>query len=100
MQGQATIFKANSVCTVVLSLALGHLGLQVTAPVRETAAQALGVTMAAMDLGTVKRVMALLEQLQRQPEWDVRWVPVIRNLMYSTSLAWYLWVDGRPSNQC
>jgi hypothetical protein len=40
--------------------------------VRETAAQALGVSMAAMDLATVKRVMSLLEQLQKQPEWDVR----------------------------
>ncbi|GFH28065.1 helicase ATP-binding domain-containing protein, partial [Haematococcus lacustris] len=46
---------------------------QVTAPVRETAAQALGMALTTVDMDTVQAVRVLLEQLQRQPEWDVRY---------------------------
>jgi len=47
---------------------------QVTAPVRETAAQTLGVTLGPLSLPSVNTILHLLTKLQAQNEWDVRCV--------------------------
>ncbi|GAX73980.1 hypothetical protein CEUSTIGMA_g1430.t1 [Chlamydomonas eustigma] len=46
---------------------------QVTAPVRETAAQALGMALGPLSPTSVQSVMGLLQQLMAQPLWDVRY---------------------------
>ncbi|EFJ48605.1 hypothetical protein VOLCADRAFT_60315, partial [Volvox carteri f. nagariensis] len=46
---------------------------QVTAPVRETAAQALGTALTALDPGSVRAVAAMLRDLQGQNDWRVRY---------------------------
>ncbi|KAF5829237.1 armadillo-type protein [Dunaliella salina] len=46
---------------------------EVTAPVRETAAQTLGVTLAPLNLPSTNNILHLLTQLQGQTEWDVRY---------------------------
>lgn len=45
---------------------------QVTAPVRETAAQALALALIPLSALVVTHIIGLLAQLQKQPEWDVR----------------------------
>ena len=47
-------------------------GWQVVAPVRETCAQTIGVTLKHSDAESVKRVMMVLLTLQAQEEWEVR----------------------------
>ncbi len=49
------------------------LHCQVTAPVRETAAQVLGAAVAPLGSLAVRGVVALLQQLIAQPTWDVRY---------------------------
>lgn len=51
---------------------LRDMPVQVTAPVRETSAQALGVAAAPLTSAAAGVVVKLLEQLQAQAEWDVR----------------------------
>lgn len=46
--------------------------LQVTAPVRETAAQALGLALQSMEPAGVLTVVQLLQQLRQQGSWEVR----------------------------
>ncbi|KAG1666532.1 hypothetical protein FOA52_014429 [Chlamydomonas sp. UWO 241] len=45
---------------------------QVTAPVRETAAQALGMALGSLEQSEVQGVLGMLGQLMGQPIWDVR----------------------------
>lgn len=47
--------------------------LQVTAPVRETAAQALAMALQPLDLPSVQQVVQALHVLQQQDEWRVRY---------------------------
>ena len=46
--------------------------LQVIAPVRETAAQAVGAAMQPLPVGSAQALLALLHQLIKQQQWDVR----------------------------
>lgn len=46
--------------------------LQVVAPVRETCAQTLGVTLHHLNMESVKEVLSILSQLLVQREWEVR----------------------------
>ncbi|GIL55054.1 hypothetical protein Vafri_10704 [Volvox africanus] len=46
---------------------------QVTAPVRETAAQALGMALTTLDAISVRTVAAMLRELQGQNDWRVRY---------------------------
>ncbi len=45
---------------------------QVTAPVRETAAQALAFALSPLSPDTVMHILSVLEQLQKHNEWAVR----------------------------
>lgn len=47
--------------------------VQVTAPVRETAAQALSLVAKPLEGNSVCSIMALLQQLQHHNDWDVRY---------------------------
>ena len=47
-------------------------GVQVTAPVRETASQTLGMTLTPLTQPSVMAVLTVLAKLQGQSEWDVR----------------------------
>lgn len=44
-----------------------------TAPVRETVAQALGLALKRLDVASVQAVAALLVELQAQQDWRVRY---------------------------
>ena len=45
---------------------------QVMAPVRETAGQAMGTAMQPLPVGSAQALLALLHQLIKQQQWDVR----------------------------
>ncbi|MEW5318821.1 MAG: hypothetical protein WDW38_010008 [Sanguina aurantia] len=60
------------VCVLALDRFGDYGSDQAVAPVRETAAQALGVCLSRVDLSTVQAVAHLLRQLQAQQEWHMR----------------------------
>lgn len=45
---------------------------QVMAPVRETAAQAMGTAMQRLPVGSAQALLGLLHQLIKEQQWDVR----------------------------
>ena len=51
---------------------ISRLHAQVVAPVRETAAQALGAAARGLPLPQLQRLAQVLRQLVSQPQWDVR----------------------------
>ncbi|KAG2490891.1 hypothetical protein HYH03_010808 [Edaphochlamys debaryana] len=64
---------AHLLCVLALDRFGDYGSDQVTAPVRETAAQALGMALVALDPLSVARVASMLAELQVQPDWRVRY---------------------------
>eukprot|EP00798_Chlamydomonas_sp_ICE-L_P022199 gene22199-29259_t len=63
----------HRLCVLALDHFVDFGSDQVTAPVRETAAQALGVSLQPLGVKAAEAVLQHLRQLQGQPEWDVRY---------------------------
>eukprot|EP00873_Tetraselmis_striata_P035112 jgi/Tetstr1/455376/TSEL_042208.t1 len=59
-------------CVLALDRFGDYVSDQVVAPVRETAAQALGSATKALPFSSLKAVMCLLKQLKDRQEWQVR----------------------------
>lgn len=60
------------VCVLALDRFGDFVSDQVVAPVRETCAQALGVTLSLLEPARVKGVAEVLEKLLHQPHWEAR----------------------------
>lgn len=71
---------------------------QVTAPVRETAAQALGMAIQVLDGPSVTAIAAMLRQLQVQQDWRVRYGELGQGARGRRFGAWLQergWLDAR-----
>lgn len=79
-----------------LVLKLTCVSLQAMAPVRETAAQALGMCLSCVDTTTVQAVAHLLRQLQLQGEWHMRhggWASQVQDATRSEASALKGWTS-------